>query len=50
MKNKTFYTYRLNVFYLNNISSSHEAADLFGGAEKLIEAFYKLQETIYKAS
>ncbi len=35
---------------LNNIGSPKEAADLFGGSEKLVEAFYKLQETIYKAS
>ena len=35
---------------LNNIGTPKDAAVLFGGAEKLIEAFYKLQETLYKVS
>jgi type I restriction enzyme R subunit len=35
---------------LNNLGTPKEASDLFGGAEKMIEAFYKLQETLYKAS
>ncbi len=34
---------------LNNLGTPKEAAKVFGGADKLIEAFYKLQETIYKA-
>ncbi|MEI6853829.1 MAG: DEAD/DEAH box helicase family protein, partial [Bacteroidota bacterium] len=35
---------------LKNLGTPKDAAELFGGAEKLIEAFYKLQETLYKAS
>lgn len=35
---------------LNNIGTPKDAAKLFGGADKLIEAFYKLQETLYNAS
>jgi len=35
---------------LSNVGTPKESAELFGGAEKLIEAFYKLQETLYKAS
>lgn len=34
---------------LNSLGTPKEAAQVFGGADKLIEAFYKLQETIYKA-
>jgi type I restriction enzyme R subunit len=34
---------------LNNMGTPVEAAHVFGGADKLIEAFYKLQETLYRA-
>ena len=34
---------------LNNMGTPIEAAHIFGGAERLIEAFYKLQEILYKA-
>jgi type I restriction enzyme R subunit len=34
---------------LNNLGTPREAAQLFGGSDKLVEAFYKLQETLYKA-
>ncbi len=33
---------------LNNMGTPIEAAHIFGGAEKLIDAFYKLQATLYK--
>lgn len=35
---------------LNNMGTTTEAAKIFGGADKLIDAFYKLQEVIYKVS
>jgi type I restriction enzyme R subunit len=34
---------------LNNMGTPIEAAHVFGGADQLINAFYKLQETLYKA-
>jgi type I restriction enzyme R subunit len=34
---------------LNNLGTPIEAAQVFGGTDKLVNAFYKLQETLYKA-
>ena len=33
---------------LNNMGTPIEAAQVFGGADKLVDAFYKLQTTLYK--
>ncbi len=32
---------------LNNLGTTREAAQVFGGAQKLVNAFYKLQENLY---
>ncbi|MFW6225216.1 MAG: hypothetical protein ACOC4B_03025 [Bacteroidota bacterium] len=36
-----------NLVELNNMGTTKDAAKVFGGLQKLVDAFYKLQEHLY---